>query len=113
MRQQFNFDDAISEAAAARHARPQRQISSPKANREKMTSGTVCRLLEGGSCFVVPDGHDFTDRSSTVFCHRMALVRSGIPPDDLMVGARLEFSTKAGRHPSQKPEAFDLELIAA
>jgi hypothetical protein len=60
-------------------------------------TGTVCRLLDGGHCFVTPADAQFDDRRATIFCHCLALNRCGIAASDLMVGSRLSFRTKPPR----------------
>jgi hypothetical protein len=74
-------------------------------------NGTVCKLLPGGSCFITPNSAAFDDRSATIFCHAKAMQRCGIA--GVMVGAKLSFLMKAPRVEGGKPEAFDLELLAA
>jgi cold shock CspA family protein len=75
------------------------------------TSGTVCKVLAGGSVFISPDTAKFNDRSASVFAHIKGLQRAGI--NAVMVGTRLSFQTRPARFEGGKPDAFDLELIAA
>jgi hypothetical protein len=76
-------------------------------------TGSVCKLLQGGSCFVTPDTAAFGDRTATIYCHAAALARNGIAADELMVGSRLRFRTKPARFKNGRDEACDLVLLAA
>jgi hypothetical protein len=112
--QPFMEDPQLARHLAAQQPRQQRRPSPPaKAPADTgPTTGTVCRLLQGGHIFITPDGAEFGDRSATIFAHVRALARSGVAADELMIGARLEFRTKSARYSGGKPEAYDLSLIA-
>jgi hypothetical protein len=105
----FAEDRELARHLAAQQPRPS---ASMKAADTGHQCGTVCRLLQGGHIFITLDGAEFSDRNATVFAHVRALARCGIAASDLMVGSRLEFSTKSARHADGKPEACDLSLIA-
>jgi hypothetical protein len=107
----FDYDRALSAHLDSLQPTPPRRPISKK--EISMTTGTVAKLLPNGSCFICPDGAKFTDRGSTIFAHVRALARCGIASSDLMVGSLLQFSTKSSRFEGGKPEAFDIELIAA
>jgi cold shock CspA family protein len=73
--------------------------------------GRVIKILPNGALFLLPDGEP-DDRSSTVFCHPLALQRSGVV-GELRVGSRVSFSTKPARFKNGRPEAYDLVVLAA
>jgi hypothetical protein len=75
-------------------------------------SGTVCKVLTGGSVFISPDTAKFDDRSASVFAHVKALSRAGIATSEIAVGSRLSFKTRPARFEGGKPDAFDIELIS-
>jgi cold shock CspA family protein len=70
---------------------------------EKIT-GTVSKVLAGGSCFISPDGSAFDDRGASIYCHIKALARSGIT--SVMCGTRLAFKTRPSKYENAKPEAL-------
>ena len=61
-----------------------------------MTTGTVARVLPNGSAFICPHGVPISDRSKHLYCHHMALKRSGIP--EISAGrCRSRISVQAAR----------------
>jgi cold shock CspA family protein len=104
------FDDAALDA----HIKSLQPSPPPRHLKKDKTQmiGTVCRLLQGGHVFLTPDGHEFGDRTATVFAHTRSLARSGVAADELRLGSRLEFDVKPARHTCGEPEAHSITLIA-
>jgi cold shock CspA family protein len=77
---------------------------------QQIQTGRVVKILPNGSLFLLPDGAP-DDRTQTVFCHPMALQRSGV--GELRMGDCVSFHTRPPRFKNGRPEAHDIVLIAA
>jgi hypothetical protein len=81
--------------------------------KESMTTQGTILKWNGHYGFVAPDGRDPRDQAHHLYLRRAALERSGIKPDAVMCGAKIEFAVQPPRHKGGRDECQDVTLLAA
>jgi hypothetical protein len=99
------------DAELARHLAELQPPRRPPAKAKGHTTTGTLVYFDGQKGFVSPDGVDPRDKNQHHFLHPRALIRSGISPSDIIVGARIAFVVKPSRFPGGKPECQSIEVL--